>query len=131
MTHEAYIHYTYIYYSHNGTSDKQPAWQRMSLKRCGFDPWVGNSPWRSPWQPTPVFLPGESHRQRSLASYSLNGLSMPAHTPYYTCMYNRVFQSSQKYAYEKNDAWTEIWRMTDAKWAENWEKASGHSEQQA
>ena len=59
---------------------------------------------RSPGGGTPVFLPGESHRQRSLASYSLNGLSMPAHTPYYTCMYNRVFQSSQKYAYEKNDA---------------------------
>ena len=27
-------------------------------------------PWRREWQPTPVFLPGESHGQRSLASYS-------------------------------------------------------------
>ena len=27
-------------------------------------------PWRRAWQPTPVFLPGESHGQRSLASYS-------------------------------------------------------------
>ena len=27
--------------------------------RCGFDPWVGNIPWRRAWQPTPVFLPGE------------------------------------------------------------------------
>ena len=26
-------------------------------------------PWRRKWQPTPVFLPGESHRQRSLAGY--------------------------------------------------------------
>ena len=26
----------------------------------GFDPWVGKNPWRRAWQPTPVFLPGES-----------------------------------------------------------------------
>jgi len=26
--------------------------------------------WREKWQPTPVFLPGESHRQRDLAGYS-------------------------------------------------------------
>ena len=30
-------------------------------------------PWRRAWQPTPVFLPGESHGQRSLASYSPRG----------------------------------------------------------
>ena len=39
-------------------------------KRHGFDPWVGKIPWRRAWQPTPVFLPGESHGQRSLVSYS-------------------------------------------------------------
>ena len=38
--------------------------------RHRFDPWVGNIPWRRKWQPTPVFLPGKSHGQRSLASYS-------------------------------------------------------------
>ena len=36
----------------------------------GFIPWVGKIPWRRKWQPTPVFLPGESHGQRSLADYS-------------------------------------------------------------
>ena len=36
-------------------------------RRHGFDPWVGKIPWRRKWQPTPVFLPEESHRQRSLA----------------------------------------------------------------
>ena len=36
-------------------------------------PWVGKSPWRSAWQPSPVFLPGESHRQRSLVGYSPGG----------------------------------------------------------
>ena len=35
-------------------------------RRCEFDPWVGKIPWRRKWQPTPVFLPGESHGQRSL-----------------------------------------------------------------
>ena len=30
----------------------------------------GRSPWRRAWQPTPVFLPGESHGQRRLAGYS-------------------------------------------------------------
>ena len=34
------------------------------------DPWVRRIPWRRAWQPTPVFLPGESHGPRSLASYS-------------------------------------------------------------
>ena len=33
----------------------------------GFYPWVGKIPWRRAWQPTPVFLPGASHGQRSLA----------------------------------------------------------------
>ena len=36
----------------------------------GFDPWVGKIPWRKAWQLTPVFLPGESHGQRSLKGYS-------------------------------------------------------------
>ena len=35
-----------------------------------FGPWVGKIPWRRKWQPTPVFLPGESRGQRSLARYS-------------------------------------------------------------
>ena len=33
-------------------------------------PWVGKIPWRRAWRPTPVFLPGESHGQRSLVGYS-------------------------------------------------------------
>ena len=47
-------------------------WQRIRLqcRRPGFDPWVGKTPWRRAWQPTLVFLPGESHGQRSLVGYS-------------------------------------------------------------
>ena len=39
-------------------------------RRPGFDPWVTKIPLRREWQPTPVFLSGESHGQRSLAGYS-------------------------------------------------------------
>ena len=39
----------------------------------GFNPWVGKIPWKSKWQPTPAFLPGKFHGQRSLAGYSLWG----------------------------------------------------------
>ena len=42
-------------------------------KKHRLDPWVGNIPWRRKWQPTPVFLPGKSHGQRSLVGYSLWG----------------------------------------------------------
>ena len=44
-----------------GSSGKEPAHQcRRRHERCGLDPWVGKIPWRKAWQPTPVFLPGES-----------------------------------------------------------------------
>ena len=36
----------------------------------GSIPGPGRSPGKGLWQPTPVFLPGESHGQRSLAGYS-------------------------------------------------------------
>jgi len=49
---------------------KNPPVNARRCKRCGFDPWVGRIPWRRAWQPTPVFLPGESHGKRSLAGYS-------------------------------------------------------------
>ena len=42
-------------------------------KGCGFRAWVGKILWRRKWQPAPVFLPGESHGQRSLASCSPGG----------------------------------------------------------
>ena len=44
-------------------------WQRthLPMRRPGFDLWVRKIPWRKKWQPTPVFLPRESHGQKSLA----------------------------------------------------------------
>ena len=43
-----------------GSVSKEPTCQCKRHKRRGFDPWVGKIPWRRAWQPTPVFLPGES-----------------------------------------------------------------------
>ena len=42
-------------------------------KRHRLHPWVRKKPWRRKRQPTPVFLPGKSHGQRSLAGYSPQG----------------------------------------------------------
>ena len=47
-----------------------PACQCRRHKRLRFDPWVWKIPWRRIWPPTPVFLSGESHRQRNLEGYS-------------------------------------------------------------
>ena len=52
-----------------GTSGKESTCQCRRCKRHGFNPWVGKIPWRKKWQPTPVFLPAESH-ERSPAGYS-------------------------------------------------------------
>ena len=62
-------------------SGKESACQ---CSRCGFDPWVGKSPCRRKWLPTPVFLPGKSHRQRSLVGYSLWGYKTVEHD--WACM---------------------------------------------
>ena len=53
-----------------GPSGKEPTCQYRKPKRCRFDPWVGKILWTRKWQPMPVFLPGESHGQRSLVGYS-------------------------------------------------------------
>ena len=51
----------------HGASSKEPPCQGRRCKRRGFDPSVKKIPWRREWQPSPVFLPGEPHGQRSLA----------------------------------------------------------------
>ena len=39
-------------------------------RKPGIDPCVRKIPWKREWQPTPVFLPGEPHGQRTLVGYS-------------------------------------------------------------
>ena len=51
-------------------SGKESACQCRRCRRLGFHPWIRKVSWSRKWQPTPVFLPGKSHGQRSLAGYS-------------------------------------------------------------
>ena len=55
-----------------GLVSKEPACQRRRRRRFGFDPWSEDF-WRRAWELIPVFLPGSSHGQRSLAGYSRQG----------------------------------------------------------
>ena len=56
-----------------GASGKESACQCRRQKILGFSPWVGKIPCKRAWQPTPVFLPGESHGQRGLMGQSPQG----------------------------------------------------------
>ena len=59
----------------NRTSITPPGWLSSKespcrCRRCEFSLWIGKTLWRRKWQLTPVFLPGKSCGQRSLAGYS-------------------------------------------------------------
>ena len=99
----------------SGMRGKESACQ---CRRPGFDPWVRKMPWRRKWQPTPVFffkinlfnwrlitlqycptpifLPGEFHGQRSLVGYSLCGHKESDMTDTYQDYYFRVLMISLK-----------------------------------
>ena len=52
-----------------------PRWQRgkestCQCRRCSFDPWVGQIPWRKKWLPILIFLPRKLHGQKNLADWS-------------------------------------------------------------
>ena len=54
-------------------SGKEFTCQCKRLRRCSSGSWIRKIPWRRKWQPLPLFLPGESHGQRSLTGYSPRG----------------------------------------------------------
>ena len=54
------------------------------VKRCRFNPWVRKIRWRREWQPTPVFLPGESPGQRSLVRWAHTRVGHSLTTTLYT-----------------------------------------------
>ena len=56
-------------------------------KRHGFKPWVGKIPWRRAWQPTPIFLPGEFHGQRSPGGLQSMGSQSVRHDWVTMCMH--------------------------------------------
>ena len=47
-------------------SGKEPGCQCRRYKRRRFNPWIEKFPWKSTWQPIPIFLHEESRGQRSL-----------------------------------------------------------------
>ena len=55
---------------------KESTWR---YRRCGFGPWFRKITWARKWKPTPVFLSGESHGQRSLVGYKSIGLQRVRH----------------------------------------------------
>ena len=73
-----------------GTSGKEPVCQCRRQKRCGFNPRVRKIAWRRTRQPTPVFLPGESHGQRSLVEYSPWGCKSVRHCLYFRAAFPKV-----------------------------------------
>jgi len=58
-------------------SSKESACDAGDIMRYRFDPCVGKVPWRRAWRPTQVFLPGESHGDRSPVGYSPWGHKEP------------------------------------------------------
>ena len=55
------------------------AWDHLQCRRHRFDLWVGKISWRRKWQPTPVFLPGKFHGQRSQVGYTVHGVTRVRH----------------------------------------------------
>ena len=51
----------------------------QEMKEMRLDPWVGKTPWRRKWQPTPVFLPEKSREQRCLVGYRPEGWKRVRH----------------------------------------------------
>ena len=69
---------------------------------CLFDPWIGKIPWRRDLQPTPAFLPGKSHGQRSLVGHSPGGCKGLDTTERLTCslpFFSRIVSASTLHRY--------------------------------
>ena len=62
-----YSHLVYYIWFPSGSDDKESAYNSGD---SGSFPGSGRCSWRREWPPTPVFLPGESHGQRTLIGYS-------------------------------------------------------------
>ena len=81
---------------------KNPPANAGDVRDVGSIPESGRCPWRRAWQPTPVFLLGKSHRQRSLAGYHPQGRkeSDTTEVTQHTCTISviRTLHSTEKMA---------------------------------
>ena len=91
----------------------------LQCRRPGFDPWAGKIPWRRAWQLTPVFLPGDSHGQRSLAGYSQWGRKESDSTErlhftaslekaFITLVISRVFFQEKQFLSVADEFWSHL-----------------------
>ena len=83
----------------------------LQCRSPGFDPWVRKIPWRRAGQPTPVFLPGESHGQRSLVGYSPWGFKESDTTQRLTFSFKilKQFGRSPLLVRRASSIWNSIW----------------------
>ena len=81
-----------------GASGKELACQSKRSKRRRFNSWIRKIPWRGQWQPTPVFLPGESHGHKSMAGYSPWG-HKELNTTNLACKHMERCSNSEHYSY--------------------------------
>ena len=102
-----------------GTSSKEPGCQCRRHKRCEFDPWVQKIPWRSAWQPTPVFMPEESCGPRSLVGYGSQchkGLDVKKQLSSHACtielhlILNRIITIPAQNLYDSNARSEHHWK---------------------
>ena len=104
------------YYSHFTNEKKEtrrwiilrgfPVDSCLQWGRRDFDLWVGMIPLRRKWQPTPVFLPGMFHGQRSLGSYSLWSPKESDTTERLTHMHTHIHSAAQR---QKNMQCKGVW----------------------
>ena len=94
-------------------SNKESACQ---CRRCRFNPWVRKIPWRREWLPPPVFLPGKSHGQRSLACYNLWGCKRVGHDL-------TTKQHNDRYIYCKPQIKRILFLFFEIRWKKLWTMA--------
>ena len=73
-----------------------PAMQETWLRSLGWE-----DPWRKKWQPTPVFLPGESHGERSLVGYSPWGRKEVDTTEWLTLTFSFIIRTDAEKEFNK------------------------------
>ena len=69
-TSQSYCHFIFVIkHSHSLLADGTVVKNRLPMLELKVRSLGLKMPWRGKWQPTPIFLPGKSHGQRSLVGY--------------------------------------------------------------
>ena len=102
-------------------SGKESACQCRRYWRCGFDPWVGKSPWRRKWQPIPVFLPGKIPWTEEPGRLQSMGLQRVGHDWVNECTWMRAQYSTENcfvsffsYPFHQHPTCCPFWWCLDA-----------------